>query len=390
MFPSFFACVLVAASSATRVWHDVGHQGQLQQDEGSFDWIRKIAAGPPGRKVQLEPKTYLIDKQYQLPRGTEVRGAGTAPGHRTVIKAVGSPYTACAGAASAPGLVQGRKGLLLGDDTYVGGFHFVGMETKRLDCLYAPVETPGCLNSEGDFRSPPNETGPCGPAGRNLNCCGGYTGNGGHGVSNATVEDISIEPFTTQNMFFMAPNQAGARVSRDITVRNMRVNGTWADGVNIHGQHSNVLVEGCTVINSHDDCFAVWSVGTGLDNVTLRGNIAKARPGCNCCYANFGGLRSAFLDNHGEGCGLTPGCEGKPRPGSHIPPGSEGMVIFGTINPGSPVYGLFGGAWNSSSVAIVKNMTGTCAGESGCPTCNLIAHQSYPEGFPGTLSCEPH
>ena len=114
------------------------------------------------------------------------------------------------------------------------------------------IETPGCTNSEGNFLAPPNETGPCGPAGRNLNCCGGYTGNGGHGVSNATVDDVTVEAMTTQNMFFMAPTRAGARVSRDITVSNMRTNGTWADGVNIHGQHQNVLVEHCEVVHSGD------------------------------------------------------------------------------------------------------------------------------------------
>ena len=31
--------------------------------------------------------------------------------------------------------------------------------------------------------------------------------------------------------------------------------------VNIHGQHRNVMVEGCTVINSGDDNFAMWSIG---------------------------------------------------------------------------------------------------------------------------------
>jgi hypothetical protein len=41
---------------------------------GSFDWIQNISVGPTGRKVQLEAKTYLIDKQYQLPEGTELRG----------------------------------------------------------------------------------------------------------------------------------------------------------------------------------------------------------------------------------------------------------------------------------------------------------------------------
>ena len=115
---------------------------------GSFDWIQSIATGPPGRKVLLEAKTYFIDKQYQLPRGTELRGAGTALGHRTVIQAVGEPYAACAGTVSQAGLTQGRKGLLLGDDTFVGGFHFVGcvprlqqcriLECTRLTCTYPP------------------------------------------------------------------------------------------------------------------------------------------------------------------------------------------------------------------------------------------------------------
>ena len=109
-----------------------------------FEWIQKIATGPAGQKVQLQPRTYLIDKQYQLPRGTELRGAGTALGHRTVVKAVGSHYNACAGTASAPGLIQGRKGILLGDDTFVGGLHLVGMETTRLDCLYGTRSTITC------------------------------------------------------------------------------------------------------------------------------------------------------------------------------------------------------------------------------------------------------
>ena len=354
-------------------WVLLQSTSQPPRGSGPFDWINDIASGPPGRKVQLEAKTYLIDRQYQLPPGTELRGVGTSPSHRTVIKAVGVAYSACAGAAtSKPGLVQGRRGLLLGDDTFVGGIHLIGMETKRLDCLYAPIETPGCLNSEGNFASPPDAA-----------ACGGHTGNGGHGVRNATVVDVTLEPYSWQNLFFMAPTPAGANVSRDVTVRNMRVNGTWADGVNIHGQHANVLVEGCSVVNSGDDGFALWSIGTGLSNVTFRHNYAQPHPGCNCCYVNFGGLLSTFADNRGEGCGLTPECGGTLRPG--IPPGSQGLVVFGspTNKPG-----LFGGAWNSSSVAIVKNVTGTCADpRAGCPTCVLLATSMYPNGFPGTAAC---
>ena len=359
----------------------------------AFDWIKSIESGPRGLKYVLDAKAYLIDRQYQLPPGTELRGAGTDPDHRTTIKAVGQPYNACAGAASAPGLVQGRKGLLLGDDTYVSGLHMVGMETRRLDCLYAMIETPGCMNSEGNFPSPPNETGPCGPAGRNLNCCGGYTGNDGHGVHNATVEDVTVEGYTTQNMFFMAPTRAGARVSSDITVRNVRMNGSWADGVNIHGQHVNVLIEDCTVIDSGDDNFATWSIGAAQDNITFRNNIAirgsrptKADPhgaaGINCCYVNFGGQLSSFIDNIGIGCGLTP------RPRIHS--GAEALVVWGCPNPTSAGHGSsdgvnFGGSWNSSSTAVVHNVTGSCAGHDGCPLCKFQPRFAYPDGFPGRV-----
>ena len=359
-----------------------------------FGWIRAIERSGGGGKFELDPGVYLIDRQYQLPPGTELRGAGTADDRRTVVKAVGGAYTACAGAASPAGEVQGRKGLLLGDDTYVGGLHLIGMETKRLDCLYAMVETPGCANSEGNFKAPPNETGPCGPAGRNLNCCGGYTGNDGHGVRNATVEDVTVEGFTTQTMFFMAPTAAGKRVSSDVTVRNMRMNGSWADGVNIHGQHRNVLVEGCTVIDSGDDNFASWSVGAGQDNVTFRNCVAirgpeatpadpKGAAGINCCFVNFGGQLSSFVDNHGVGCGLTP------RQG--VEHHAEALVVWGCPNttPG-PTTGPggvnFGGSWNSTSTAVVSNVTGSCAGNDGCPLCKFQPGFAYKNGFPGRVA----
>ena len=107
-----------------------------------FEWIASIENSGGGQRFELEPKTYLIDRQYQLPPGTELRGAGTTPGRRTVIKAVGRPYNACAGTASAPGMVQGRKGLLLGDGTYVSGLHHtvVGMEIERLQLQTARLD----------------------------------------------------------------------------------------------------------------------------------------------------------------------------------------------------------------------------------------------------------
>jgi hypothetical protein len=138
------------------------------------------------------------------------------------------------------------------------------LDDNRYNCLTAPVETPGCRNSEGRFGQPPNRSK-----------CGGHTGRtNGHGIQNATIEDITVEAFTTQNLFFMAPTKAGGRVSRDITVRRLECNGTWADGMNIHGRHRNVLIEDSTVRYSGDDSFATWSIGDGQDNITFRGEPA--------------------------------------------------------------------------------------------------------------------
>ena len=80
----------------------------------AFDWIRAIEAGPPGQKIALNASTYLIDRQYQLPPGTEVVGAGSGfggPG-RTVIKGVGPAYSSICGADA-----KNRRGLLLHDHT---------------------------------------------------------------------------------------------------------------------------------------------------------------------------------------------------------------------------------------------------------------------------------
>ena len=55
----------------------------------AFRWIRDIEAGPPGRKYSLNATTYLIDRQYQLPAGTEIAGAGSG-GNGTVIRYVAS------------------------------------------------------------------------------------------------------------------------------------------------------------------------------------------------------------------------------------------------------------------------------------------------------------
>jgi hypothetical protein len=331
---------------------------------GAFDWIREIAASGPGRKYTLQAKTYLIDAQYQLPERTELRGAGRA----TVIQAVGAPYN-----TTTPG---NRKGLLLGDNTWVGGFHFIGMETKRMG-FTSPVETPGCacrgqipLAGCGDhhFSHPPNET----------ECWGAFKDvhrSGGNGVRNATVEDVSVEAFTTQNLFYMPPTQAGARISRDITIRGLHANGTWADGMNVHGAHANVLIENSVTRCTGDDSFAIWSIGAMEDNVTFRNNSATM-PGVGC-YANYGGQRSTYEDNTCIGIGRDG------NDGAIVHYGHSSSAIH---SPVSSDGGMYGGAWNSSSLTRVKGNTGMSV------SCNfevpIDPRTNKSEGraaFPGTI-----
>lgn len=112
-----------------------GRPVELKTDDridNPFAWIRAIESGPTGQKITLKASTiYEIDRQYQLPRGTELTGAGTDPASRTVIRAVGKHYSYNCGPHAA-----NRKGLVLGDDTVVRGLHLVGMETRRQPCLW--------------------------------------------------------------------------------------------------------------------------------------------------------------------------------------------------------------------------------------------------------------
>jgi hypothetical protein len=67
-------------------------------------------------------------------------------------------------------------------------------------------------------------------------------------VTNATVEDVSVAPFTYQVAFFASPTRLGVPVTSGLTLRNYRSGGTYADGVNIHGAHRNVRETLCGAV----------------------------------------------------------------------------------------------------------------------------------------------
>jgi hypothetical protein len=83
--------------------------------------------------------------------------------------------------------------------------------------------------------------------------------------------------------------------------------GTWADGINIHGAHRNILVEDCAINHTGDDTYAIWSAGDKESDVTFRGNRATLprypRTWLASCFAVYGGNRSAFVNNQCVGTG---------------------------------------------------------------------------------------
>jgi len=306
-----------------------------------FKWISDISQGNGGI-YQLEARTYYIDKQYQLPPNTEIHGSGSG-GTGTVIAAKGySTEYLCQGNAA------NRKGFLLGSHNYVGNLHFIGMDKMRLRdnqllCGGAPFETPGCAGT-GYFDSPPG-------------WCGGDLGIG-KGVKNVTLEDISIEKYSVQSMFYANPTKAGVDVSQDITITNLRSDATWADGMNIHGAHKDILVQDCYVGSSGDDSYAIWSVGALADNITFKNNVgvnpwfrnggSSAPTGYSWsdnCFAVYGGKSSTFIDNS---------CAG----------GNDANVIFG-----NNMHKTYGGSFDDSSSTKVQGNNGKNPNGGQLPAC---------------------
>lgn len=257
----------------------------------NYTWIEQIEQY--GGQHVLPAGTFYLERQYVLPKGTHLEGSGVG---KTVLQAVYTNKTKQGEAVCGPYYVN-RIGILLGTNTYVGKFTFTGADYIRpLDnielCGGAAIEAPGCARPYcGNPHTITEEKGP------NVN-----TGNG-HGVRHVLIEDIEFTAETVQNMVYIPQNEPGKAVSSDITMRNLRTNGTLADGINIHGAHKNILVEDCIVTNSGDDAYAAWDAGIDgefLNNITFRNNYAGNPSNIwnkRDCFTQFGGLDVNFVNN---------------------------------------------------------------------------------------------
>ena len=274
----------------------------------SFAWIAAIESGPQDTVHRLLPQTYYIDRQYLLPNGTQLVGAAG-----TRIVAVATKPAQRGGRFHGCGLNHvNRIGFVLGSRCRIANLHYVGIERARYPdshpmCGGSPFQTPGCATPYCDHSQNAS-----------------WLTFGGAPVRDSIVENITIAGGTTQNAFWMPENPAGMGHCVNITARNIAVlgtcekpgpccpptsadggtaggGGTWADGVNIHGSHQHVLIEGNSIPHTGDDSFALWSKGATASDVTFRNNFAQSprypRSWLASCFAMYGGNQSAFLNN---------------------------------------------------------------------------------------------
>mmetsp|Transcript_486 Transcript_486/g.1577 ORF Transcript_486/g.1577 Transcript_486/m.1577 type:complete len:366 (-) Transcript_486:34-1131(-) len=271
-----------------------------------FGWIAAIEQS--GGVHQLSPGTYFIDRQYKLPDGTQIVGAGGGGvSNGTTIMAVATNAAQQGGHFHGCGLNHvNRIGFVLGSHCRIADMHFVGIERSRYPdshplCGGAPFETPGCATA---FCTSVNGTT--------------YVVGGGRAIRDSVVENVTVAGGTVQNGFWM-PQTPGDTYCENITVRHLTVlgscaqpgpcppstssdgGGTWADGINVHGAHRDILVEANRIPHTGDDGFALWSKGSTETNVTFRGNYAASprypRTWLASCYAMYGGTTAAFVGN---------------------------------------------------------------------------------------------
>jgi len=310
----------------------------------AFQWIANISYGLTNKKIfNLDPGIYYIDKQYEIPEGVTLLGSGSAGSEEnTTIKAI--PSIKKSSSLCWENAVY-RKGFLLNRNTHIGKFHFIGADDRVLNndddfpCGGAVFETPGCTGSD-DWEDPPEEDD-----------CGQDLG-AGSGVTNVNIEDVSIEAMTVQSAVYIAPTRGHESVSKMITIRNVRTNGTYSDGILIHGAHGPPInVIGCDIRNSGRNNYALWSIGDKLTGMTFTKNKASNPANRYNCFAVYGGGQTVFTANT---------CIG----------GNDGVVSF----PGRPD-DLLGGDWGRMTHTFVNSNTAT---DPNLPQC-FFPNDEFPK-----------
>lgn len=308
-------------------------------DQERFQWIKDLIKKGCNQVWNLEAKTYLMDRQYLLPCGVTVKGAGQA---NTIIKAVRCETPPVRYGIGTEG-AKYRIGFVMNSNTMISDLSFEGADEYRYKKQGANgtdyssagyVDGPGALchaggngftdlQGGGAFETP----GCPDPYACGLTPCinGKFTTPAGYKwepVSSIAVQNVVIRDVDTtnvQNGFFGAPlfpEHLGVDGDFDVDVHrpsniqvvNFHSKMTHADGINFHGNFLDVLIDRYIVDDANDDCIALWSYRDKLGNVTVR-NSAAHHCGYQGCYVAYGGKGPyTYSNNECSGSGGNAKC----------------------------------------------------------------------------------
>eukprot|EP00928_Gymnodinium_smaydae_P015006 TRINITY_DN15502_c0_g1_i1.p1 TRINITY_DN15502_c0_g1~~TRINITY_DN15502_c0_g1_i1.p1 ORF type:complete len:479 (+),score=17.21 TRINITY_DN15502_c0_g1_i1:35-1471(+) len=208
-----------------------------------------------------------------------------------------------------------RIGFLLNSNTVVKNINFQGRDTIRPDdngnlCGGGVFETPGCV-------SPGFGDGVGTGWTHKLQGCFDHTGKSnnlvtgdGKGVENVTIADVRlnelflpinpstsdlVKSYGSQLAVWVAMTQDGS-ATKNVRVSNLVSFSTRGDGINLHGNVQDSLVEGCHIENTGDDVYAFW--GAYAENPSrniFRNNVGKnpgvtRNYGYGVCVAIYGAM----------------------------------------------------------------------------------------------------
>ena len=232
----------------------------------------------PHATVRLAAKTYYQNASIQLPEGAVVVGAGI---NKTFVISCGAPSN---------GRNPARRGFILGNHSYLGGFTWQGLQASRGN-FDAAVGTPGCRH--------PNHAHPGAP------CQAGCIPEGGDcaGVENATVEHIHVRPFSSGDGWWPLTSSAGwfpvtkpwgddrRTGSYNLTIRGLISWGSWADGiVSTSACRRRLFSRWAACSHLMALCFRTCTAGTTTSSwrivrsATVEMTRAPPRDFCLCCY----------------------------------------------------------------------------------------------------------
>jgi len=301
-----------------QTFDDPSHRQNCPNQE-RFQWIKDLIKKGCNQVWNLEAKTYYVDRQYLLPCGVTVKGAGKG---KTIIKAV-----RCETPPDEYGIgTEGAKyriGFVMNTNTMISDLSFVGDDSYRYFkqgasgkdytsegygngpgalCHAggngftdlqggAPFETPGCPDPYACGLTPCINGRFTTPVGYKWEPVGSIA------VQNVVVRDVDAT--NVQNGFFGAPlfpEHLGANDDFDVEVHrpsnfrivNFHAKMLHADGINFHGNFDDVLIDNYVVDEAYDDCVALWSYRDQLGNVTIQNSNSK-RCGYQGCYVAYGG-----------------------------------------------------------------------------------------------------